>query len=62
MGLPQELVDKASSQVKNMLPLLHADTESLIERFKRLITETIGVINQIKVSINCLGPQETGVL
>ncbi|XP_074563155.1 protein unc-13 homolog [Curcuma longa] len=41
-GLPQELVEKASSQVKNVLPLFHADTESLIERFKRLITETNG--------------------
>ncbi|KAJ8494058.1 hypothetical protein OPV22_015779 [Ensete ventricosum] len=41
-GLPQELVEKASSQVKNVLPLFHADTESLIERFRRLITETYG--------------------
>ncbi|CAL9173451.1 unnamed protein product [Musa hybrid cultivar] len=41
-GLPQELVEKASAQVKNVLPLFHADTESLIERFRRLITETYG--------------------
>ncbi|WOL11100.1 hypothetical protein Cni_G19861 [Canna indica] len=41
-GLPQEIVEKASSQVKNVLPLFHADTETLVERFKRLITETFG--------------------
>ncbi|KAM0859118.1 hypothetical protein ACQ4PT_047402 [Festuca glaucescens] len=36
-GLPEELVDKASSQVKNVLPLLRADSESLIERYKRMM-------------------------
>jgi hypothetical protein len=36
-GLPEELVDKASSQVKNVLPLLQADSESLIGRFKRMM-------------------------
>ncbi|XP_062200089.1 protein unc-13 homolog [Phragmites australis] len=39
-GLPEELVDKASSQVKNVLPLLRADSESLIERFKRMMVES----------------------
>ncbi|ONM21589.1 Retinol dehydrogenase 13 [Zea mays] len=39
-GLPEELVDKASSQVKNVLPLFRADSESLIERFKRMMVES----------------------
>ncbi|KAI4990909.1 hypothetical protein ZWY2020_039280 [Hordeum vulgare] len=39
-GLPEELVDKASSQVKNVLPLLRTDSEGLIERFKRLIADS----------------------
>ncbi|KAG8056499.1 hypothetical protein GUJ93_ZPchr0002g25190 [Zizania palustris] len=39
-GLPEELVDKASSQVKNVLPLLRTDSESLIERFKRMMAES----------------------
>lgn len=33
-GLPQELVEKASSQVKSVLRLFYAETESLIEQFK----------------------------
>lgn len=39
-GLPEELVGKASSEVKNILPLLRTDTETLIERFKQLISES----------------------
>uniref|UniRef100_A0A453KNI0 MHD2 domain-containing protein n=1 Tax=Aegilops tauschii subsp. strangulata TaxID=200361 RepID=A0A453KNI0_AEGTS len=39
-GLPEELVDKASSQVKNVLPLLRTESEGLIERFKRLIADS----------------------
>ncbi|KAG8049620.1 hypothetical protein GUJ93_ZPchr0009g1125 [Zizania palustris] len=39
-GLPEELVDKASSQVKNVLPLLQTDSESLIDRFKRMMAES----------------------
>ncbi|RWW47645.1 hypothetical protein BHE74_00046333 [Ensete ventricosum] len=45
-GLPQELVEKAASQVKNVLPLFHTDTESLIERFKRLIVDTHGAASK----------------
>ncbi|CAL9122000.1 unnamed protein product [Musa textilis] len=45
-GLPQELVEKAASQVKNVLPLFHTDTESLIERFKRLVTDTYGAASK----------------
>ncbi|XP_006659374.2 protein unc-13 homolog [Oryza brachyantha] len=41
-GLPEELVDKASSEVKNILPLLRTDTGTLIDRFKRAISESCG--------------------
>lgn len=41
-GLPHELVDKASLEVKSVLPLLRTDTESLIQRFKQAITERQG--------------------
>lgn len=39
-GLPEELVAKASSEVKSILPLLRTDTETLIERFKKAISES----------------------
>ncbi|CAO2188025.1 unnamed protein product [Urochloa humidicola] len=39
-GLPEELVAKASSEVKGILPLLRTDTETLIERFKKTISES----------------------
>ncbi|CAM0951062.1 unnamed protein product [Alopecurus aequalis] len=39
-GLPEELVDKASSQVKNVLPLFRAESEALIDRYKRMMAET----------------------
>ncbi|KAJ6823985.1 uncharacterized protein M6B38_130005 [Iris pallida] len=41
-GLPEELVEKAAAQVRNVLPLFRMDTESLIERFKLLIVEAHG--------------------
>ena len=41
-GLPDELVDKASSEVKNVLPLLGTDTVSLIQRFKQTVSECYG--------------------
>lgn len=41
-GLPNEVVDKASLEVKNILPLLRTDTESLIQRFKQTISESYG--------------------
>lgn len=41
-GLPEELVDKASSQVTNILPLFRAETDSLVERFRRLTIESYG--------------------
>lgn len=39
-GLPEELVAKASSEVKSILPLLRTDTETLLERFKKTISES----------------------
>ncbi|RLN03481.1 uncharacterized protein C2845_PM13G11310 [Panicum miliaceum] len=39
-GLTEELVAKASSEVKSILPLLRTDTETLIERFKKTISES----------------------
>jgi len=41
-GLPEELVEKASTQVRNVLPLFRTDTESLIDCFKRMIVEAYG--------------------
>lgn len=41
-GLPEELVDKASTQVRSVLPLFRAETESLIDRFRRMALESYG--------------------
>ncbi|EXB59790.1 hypothetical protein L484_010901 [Morus notabilis] len=41
-GLPSELIQKFSKVVKNVLPLYHTDTESLIEQFKRATLENFG--------------------
>ncbi|XP_020579935.1 uncharacterized protein LOC110024356 [Phalaenopsis equestris] len=41
-GLPLEVVEKAATQVQNILPLFRAETESLIVRFKQVIIETYG--------------------
>ncbi|KAG0495052.1 hypothetical protein HPP92_006046 [Vanilla planifolia] len=45
-GLPEELVEKAATQWKSILPLFQSDTGSLIERFKRLMAETHGVASK----------------
>ncbi|EER98780.1 uncharacterized protein LOC8055553 [Sorghum bicolor] len=55
-GLPEELVDKASSQVKNVLPLFRADSESLIERFKRMVVESNRSVSKNKLPL----PPTTG--
>ncbi|KAL6900632.1 hypothetical protein ACP4OV_005308 [Aristida adscensionis] len=39
-GLPESLVAKTSLEVKNILPLLRTDTETLIERFKKIMSES----------------------
>ncbi|KAK3210647.1 hypothetical protein Dsin_015353 [Dipteronia sinensis] len=41
-GLPADLIDKFSTSVKNVLPLYHNDSESLIEQFKHLVLESYG--------------------
>lgn len=41
-GLPIELIDKFSSTVRGVLPLFRADTESLIDRFRRMTLESFG--------------------
>ncbi|GJN16396.1 hypothetical protein PR202_gb03380 [Eleusine coracana subsp. coracana] len=41
-GMPEELVVKASSEVKNILPLLRTDTEALIRRFKQIMSQSYG--------------------
>ncbi|XP_042992873.1 protein unc-13 homolog [Carya illinoinensis] len=41
-GLPSELIDKFSTAVRGVLPLFRTDTESLIERFRRVTLETYG--------------------
>ncbi|XWS17705.1 hypothetical protein CRYUN_Cryun33cG0090100 [Craigia yunnanensis] len=41
-GLPADLIDKFSATVRGVLPLFRTDTESLIERFRRVTLETYG--------------------
>lgn len=41
-GLPSELIDKLTTTVRAVLPLFRADTENLIERFRRVTLETYG--------------------
>ncbi|XP_059459874.1 protein unc-13 homolog [Corylus avellana] len=41
-GLPSELIDKFCTTVRGVLPLFRTDTESLIERFRRVTLETYG--------------------
>ncbi|TYI17005.1 hypothetical protein ES332_A08G294500v1 [Gossypium tomentosum] len=41
-GLPADLIDKFSATVRDVLPLFRTDTESLIERFKRVTLEAYG--------------------
>ncbi|MBA0622419.1 hypothetical protein Godav_007964, partial [Gossypium davidsonii] len=41
-GLPADLIDKFSSAVRGVLPLFRTDSESLIERFRRVTLETYG--------------------
>ncbi|MBA0612148.1 hypothetical protein Godav_012788, partial [Gossypium davidsonii] len=41
-GLPADLIDKFSATVRDVLPLFRTNTESLIERFKRMTLEAYG--------------------
>ncbi|KAL1552404.1 protein unc-13 [Salvia divinorum] len=42
VGLPDDIIDKFSATVRNILPLLRTDTDSLIDRFKRMTLEAYG--------------------
>ncbi|KAI7987285.1 hypothetical protein LOK49_LG13G02379 [Camellia lanceoleosa] len=41
-GLPADLINKFSTTARDVLPLFRTDTDSLIERFRRLTLETYG--------------------
>ncbi|KAG6389465.1 hypothetical protein SASPL_150933 [Salvia splendens] len=41
-GLPDDILDKFSAKVRDVLPLFRTDTESLIERFRRLTLDAYG--------------------
>ncbi|KAJ8643234.1 hypothetical protein MRB53_004982 [Persea americana] len=41
-GLPDELVDKASTQLRSILPLFRTETDGLVERYRRLTIESYG--------------------
>ncbi|KAK3023129.1 hypothetical protein RJ639_043968 [Escallonia herrerae] len=41
-GLPADVINKFSTTVRDVLPLFRTDTESLIERFRRMTLETYG--------------------
>ncbi|KAA8521841.1 hypothetical protein F0562_012537 [Nyssa sinensis] len=41
-GLPADVINKFSSTARDVLPLFRTDTESLVDRFRRLTLETYG--------------------
>lgn len=41
-GLPEDIIDKFSTTVRDVLPLFRTETESLIDRFRRLTLEAYG--------------------
>ncbi|KAL3650800.1 hypothetical protein CASFOL_007203 [Castilleja foliolosa] len=41
-GLPNDIIDKFSATARDVIPLLRTDTESIIERFRRLTLESYG--------------------
>lgn len=41
-GLPDDVIDKFSSTARDVLPLFRTETESIIERFRRLTLEAYG--------------------
>lgn len=50
-GLPADLIDKFSTTVKRILPLLSTPTESLIEQFRRLVLEAYGSAAKSKLPL-----------
>ncbi|WOL20533.1 hypothetical protein Cni_G29338 [Canna indica] len=55
-GLPDDLVEKAATEVNNVLPLFRTDTESLINQFKCMFMETNGSAAKSKFPL----PQNPG--
>ncbi|KAJ8751183.1 hypothetical protein K2173_016364 [Erythroxylum novogranatense] len=50
-GLPVDLIDKFSTTVRGILPLFRTDTESLIERFRRVTLEAYGSSARSKLTL-----------
>ncbi|XP_039023868.1 protein unc-13 homolog [Hibiscus syriacus] len=50
-GLPADLIERFSSTVKAILPLFHTDTDSLIEQFKYMTTESYGSAAKSKLPL-----------
>lgn len=50
-GLPSELIIKASTTVKGVLPLFCIPTESLIEQFRRITQDTYGLSAKSKLPL-----------
>lgn len=50
-GLPSELIDKYSATVRAVIPLFRTDTDSLIERFRRVTLESYGSTGRSKLPL-----------
>ncbi|XP_068636410.1 protein unc-13 homolog isoform X1 [Aristolochia californica] len=50
-GLPEEMVEKAATTVRNVLPLFRTNTESLIERFRSIALEMFGSAAKSKLPL-----------
>ncbi|KAF5748267.1 hypothetical protein HS088_TW04G00219 [Tripterygium wilfordii] len=50
-GLPSELLDKFSTTMRAVLPLFRTDTDSLIERFRRVTIESYGSSARYKLPL-----------
>lgn len=55
-GLPKEVVEKAAIQVKNVLPLFHAETGSLVDQYRRTIIDAYGAAAKSRYPL----PQTSG--
>ncbi|XP_047307376.1 protein unc-13 homolog [Impatiens glandulifera] len=50
-GLPDELINKFSATARDVLPLFRADTESLIDRYRRITVETYGSVAKSRLPL-----------
>lgn len=55
-GLPSEVIDRFAITLKTILPLLHLDSETLIDRYKQAVIETYGSSAQSRLPL----PPTTG--